>query len=1284
MGKSKKRFGFLIVFAMLLCSTLSVGLLFMPNHNKTTEALSEDVSPTAQVVLSDESDFIIDAAGVLTGLSETGKQKIGSSYYEITIPARVTEIRNATDEFYATTFPTNLVKVNFAADSQLTTIGNNAFYNQGLTEIDIPASVETIGDGAFSYNSSLQRVHFAEDSKLNSIGTGAFVSCALQSITIPASVEEINKQAFNYCRQLETVNFDENGHLRIIGDEAFYMCNLKEINAFPNSLISIGKRAFIVANFTSITIPASVEEIGESAFQRCTFESITFDPNGNMQVIGTQAFYNCESLTGEITLPKALTEIGDRAFSMCPKISKIVDDGNALNRIGIEAFKGCDQLGEFYLPSSITEIGESAFYECKNMKSSLCLSNLQSIGKNAFYFCQQLESCYSSYGPDRLESIPERTFYACHSLRTVQLPFSLKSIGNEAFRGCIVLKSLEFPDSLQSIGPYAFAECAVLGETDYYNERPINIFCKSLTSIGEGAFADCTSLYRVTLDPECGLREIGQGAFKGCKKLSRVTLPETLNTISAEVFSGCSSLTSNSKIPESVTNIGNKAFENCDLRYVYLPNVTSLGYDAFKDCKILTSVYAPKLRLINNSFGLGTTENPTNENLQVVVVASGYTVTNNDQYRDRILSKITSVININLLHGNTITDTIPKLDKRSIKWCLCESKEYDYAGLLYWEEKPSYMLYSGKRIGAHNTYYTSSEISELLEAGEIEDGYRLTDKKLITDEEAFRITYGWGVYDEQTTKFTGNDYFPQVLVYNLETRSYVQKEDYTIFYHYMGGTWYPTETEMVPNRVGTYKIIIYCWPSSELCQGEASTTFTITPKTLSSSDFLSIESRVYDGTDYKPTPVFKAQYVPTDADYTLTYSDNLSNVGTKTITITAKEGGNFTGSITLQYSITKRDMSSDLSVTFTEPQLAYTGKKIEPGIADVILTYDGDKTLHIPAEAYTLSFGENLNAGQGTVTLTANSDGNYTGECTITFNIAKRSISEGLTFDIPNVPITYGVFVPRPGVLNVVLTFGEGQTIDLTEGEDFEVRYVDPGRVGTVQVIVKALESSNFAGQSIGTYQIVPRSINEGLTITLEQQEYAYAGSQVQPAIKSAVLTYQDGGEMNMPLNAEDYTLTFGENLNIGQGTVTLTAKEGSGFTGSVSTNFTIVQAQNKLVEAFNLRELIIGSDTKEPDIKSQFGEVTVKYLDASGNEYTFNELKQIAKPGTYKAVVTVDGTDNYSELSLEFTFEVKNKAPSNIMWIAIGVGGAAVVAVGGVITLILLRRRKKLKLKNS
>ncbi|MBR5340542.1 MAG: leucine-rich repeat protein [Erysipelotrichaceae bacterium] len=81
---------------------------------------------------------------------------------------------------------------------------------------------------------------------------------------------------------------------------------------FGNNVTGIGTYAFIdCSNLTSVAIPATVNSIGENAFQNCGLTSLTI--NNGVETIGKMAFGKCASLTS-VTIPASVTSIGDSAF----------------------------------------------------------------------------------------------------------------------------------------------------------------------------------------------------------------------------------------------------------------------------------------------------------------------------------------------------------------------------------------------------------------------------------------------------------------------------------------------------------------------------------------------------------------------------------------------------------------------------------------------------------------------------------------------------------------------------------------------------------------------------------------------------------------------------------------------------------------------------------------------------------------------------------------------------------------------------------------------------------
>ncbi len=122
----------------------------------------------------------------------------------------------------------------------------------------------------------------------------------------------------------------------------------------------------------------------------------------------------------------------------------------------------------------------------------------------------------------------------------------------------------------------------------------------AITSIGDYCFYGMTNLKEVEI-PE-GVTSIGKCAFafsfspaakSGSVPTCTLTLPESLTTIGEAAFESCDKLTV-VKIPAGVTKLGARAFAFCDsLETVVMASSAKLERWAFKDCKTLTSLTVP-------------------------------------------------------------------------------------------------------------------------------------------------------------------------------------------------------------------------------------------------------------------------------------------------------------------------------------------------------------------------------------------------------------------------------------------------------------------------------------------------------------------------------------------------------------------------------------------------------------------------------------------------------------------------------------------------------------------
>ena len=105
------------------------------------------------------------------------------------------------------------------------------------------------------------------------------------------------------------------------------------------------------------------------------------------------------------------------------------------------------------------------------------------------------------------------------------------------------------------------------------------------------AFADC-SLPNIAIPDS--VTDIGDYAFEYCCSLSNMVIPNSVTSIGDYAFYGCRSL-SNIVIPDSVTKIGDYAFSVCSsLSKIAIPDsVTDIGDYAFEYCSSLSNIVIP-------------------------------------------------------------------------------------------------------------------------------------------------------------------------------------------------------------------------------------------------------------------------------------------------------------------------------------------------------------------------------------------------------------------------------------------------------------------------------------------------------------------------------------------------------------------------------------------------------------------------------------------------------------------------------------------------------------------
>lgn len=466
---------------------------------------------------------------------------------EITIPARVTEIAEGT--FMGCR---SLAKVTFLG--RVTSIGNDAFYGtRSLKHIDLPDSLTSLGSGAFGQSH--------RDGETDRSG-------GLEEIVLPAGLTKIEEDTFNSCYDMRSVHFL--GKVTSIGDGAFcYTSSLLGID-LPESVCSIGKKAFSGSGLQKILLPKDCVDVEPDAFASSALEAFEVDPGNTAFQAGEDGVLYSRDGKQLVLYPSSRQEA---AYTVRPGTVEI----------GAYAFYGVRNLEHIILPDSLREIGDYAFAEQPKLKEVALPEGLEDISSEyTFFYCDSLTELSL---PSTLRDISGSYVFSGIGITELVLPDGLQDIsGDHIFSNCDALSSLQLPKDLELIsGSWNFARTSI-------EKLTLPVMLQEIQ--GEDNFYACEKLSEVVLP--AGLRILGDGSFGSCTSLEKIQLPASLIKLNSGTFSGCSEL-KHIEIPEKVTSIGSSCFAGCEnLTELELPvELQAIGASCFAGCNGLEAIKLP-------------------------------------------------------------------------------------------------------------------------------------------------------------------------------------------------------------------------------------------------------------------------------------------------------------------------------------------------------------------------------------------------------------------------------------------------------------------------------------------------------------------------------------------------------------------------------------------------------------------------------------------------------------------------------------------------------------------
>lgn len=455
-----------------------------------------------------------------------------------------------------------------------------------------------------------------------------FSDCGdITGVTVQAGVEKIDAYAFNNCGKLASVTLNEG--LTVIKYCAFMRCSALTGIALPSTLEKIGSEVFTHTSISTVTIPASVNEIDHNAFWTCeslksinvaagnvnykSVDGVLFTADGKMIVT-----YPAAKTGDTYSIPSGVTEINSGAFSF-NKYLQSVSLPSSVTYIGQSAFESCTALLTAVIPANVTMTGMYLFRGCTSLteikaawKSPIFYtadgvlfskdrtelisypagktdvkytvpSTVKQIDHEAFYENEHIEQVVFKSG---LEYIGSWAFSCCTNLKAPTLPSTLKGIGGSAFNNTSV--TYEIYDGVRYLGTSSNKHYACI---EWLESRQEYTLHKDTKLIAGDAFSYSYNIKKIVM-PE-GLKYINTYAFDWDHQLSDVNIPSTVVQLGGYAFygTGIKSLT----VPGSVVSIDNSCFEHCgELESAVIGNgVETIGSSAFMYCFNLKTVTIP-------------------------------------------------------------------------------------------------------------------------------------------------------------------------------------------------------------------------------------------------------------------------------------------------------------------------------------------------------------------------------------------------------------------------------------------------------------------------------------------------------------------------------------------------------------------------------------------------------------------------------------------------------------------------------------------------------------------
>lgn len=388
----------------------------------------------------------------------------------------------------------------------------------------------------------------------------------------------------------------------------------------------------------------------------------------------------------------------------------------------------------------------------------------------------------------------------------------------------------------------------------------------------------------------------------------------------------------------------------------------------------------------------------------------------------------------------------------------------------------------------------------------------------------------------------------------------------------------------------------------------------------------------YNGSEIKPKPqvACAGTVLREGVDYSLTYTNN-TDAGTASLVINSVDGVSI-GNQVINFEIKGINLADPgtnitLDGHLSGTTVTYTGDYIQP---KVVVTYGG-KTL-TQTKDYNVSYAENLNVGQASVTVSG--AGSYYGAVTKNFTITQKDLAAK---DI-NVKVSdTGYAGGHPVVPQMSITYN-GHT--LQEGVDFTYQLSNNEQVSVgSKASVTFTGMGNYTGIRSAEFEVTKVNLAGG-AVKLDKTSVVYTGEVITPEVEVSC-PIGDGTTYILQKDV-DYTINYGNGIkDAGKYNISIVGKDN--FYGSLNPTFTV---EPKSIAAEDITVSVPDMDytgsAVEPKLVVTDTTRGVELVKGTDYDVTFKNNTNSASKDDADAAPTVKitGKGNYGE-SREATFNI-------------------------------------------